>query len=224
MRRRQVLRTGAAVLVAVPGCTTTDGGGGSTDTPAPSPTAPPTDSPTASPSPSPTPTPAGTPVELVSPDGRPDVPVEYEAGMAEPRATGEHPARLGVRVRNPTDSEVVLGEERAVRFHHVGSEDGALYLLPADGRVEEFADPGCWRLREAVAVPEYYGTVAIPAGGSLRAESHVLGSAALPEGACLPAGEHRVATRGVVAPSADGVLEGGDDATEFEWGFTLRVG
>ena len=154
----------------------------------------------------------------------PDAPVEYEATMAEPLATEEHPARLRVTIRNPTDSELVLGEERDVQFHHVTSEDGALYLLPAGGRLDEFADPGCWRLTEGVAVAEYYGTVAVPAGGSITAESSVLGSFDLPEGTCLPSGEHRVTTSGRVAGDAEAVVGGAGDATDFEWGFTLRVG
>jgi hypothetical protein len=161
---------------------------------------------------------------VISRVDQPDIPVEYEVAMAEPLATDEQPARLVVTIRNPTDSAVVLGEERAVRFHHVGSGDGALYLLPAAGRVEEFAEPGCWRLTDGVAVATYYGTVAIPAGGSVSAESYVLGSADLPEGACLPPGEHRVVTRGRAAASAEPVLGGNDDATDFEWGFTLRIG
>lgn len=57
----------------------------------------------------------------------------------------------------------------------------------------------------------------------MSAETHVLGSADLPGGACLPSGEHCVRMRGQVAESADDVLQG-EDATEFEWGFTLRVG
>jgi hypothetical protein len=223
MRRRQALRLGVAALpVALAGCTSTGGAdGGSTDTPSPSPTDSPT--PTSTPSPSPTPTPAGTPVEVVSTDDDPEIPVEYDVTMVEALATGEHPARIRVTIRNPTDSEVVLGEERAVRFHHVTSEDGALYLLPAGSRVEEFADPGCWRLTDGVAVPEYYGTIAVPADESIDAESYVLGNVDLPEGACLPSGEHRVTTNGRVADDADAILQG-DDATEFEWGFTLRVG
>jgi len=144
--------------------------------------------------------------------------------MAEPLATDEHPARVRVTIRNPTDSEVVLGEERAVQFHHVTSEDDALYLLPAGDGVEEFADPGCWRLTDRVAVAEYYGTIPVSAGETVRAESFVLGSADLPEGSCLPQGEHRVRTSGRAAPSADGVLEESDETTDFEWGFTLRVG
>lgn len=171
------------------------------------------------------PTPAGTPVEVVSTDEGPDCPVKYETTMAEPLATGEHPARLRVTIRNPTDAEVVLGEERAVQFHHVTSDDDALYLLPAGGRAEEFADPGCWRLTDGVAVAEYYGTVAVPAGESIVAESYVMGSTDLPEDACLPAGEHRVRTSGRAAPDADAILEGDDDdVTDYEWGFTLRVG
>ena len=215
MHRRRVLHLGAAALpVALAGCASSGGPSGSGGT----------ESPTATPTPSPTPTPAGTPIGVVSTDDQPDVPVEYGATMVEPLATDEHPARLGVTIRNPTDSAVVLGEERAVQFHHVTSEDGALYLLPAGSRAEEFAEPGCWRLTEGVAVATYYGTLAVPAGESVSAESYVLGSDDLPEGACLPTGEHRVVTRGRAAASEEPILGGGDDATEFEWGFTLRVG
>ncbi|MEF8840216.1 MAG: hypothetical protein V5A62_01130 [Haloarculaceae archaeon] len=204
MRRRQLLRLGAAALpVALAGCTSTGGPGYAT-----------TDSPT----------PADTPVEVVSTADAPDVPVEYDVTMAEPVATGEHPARLHATIRNPTDSAVVLGEERAVQFHHVTSEDGALHLLPADSRVEEFADPGCWRLTDHVAVAEYYGTFEIPAGGSVDAESAVMGGADLPEGTCLPTGEHRVLTSGRVAGDAETLLDGGGEAADYEWGFTLRVG
>ena len=221
MRRRQFLHLGAASLpVALAGCTSTggSGGGGSTDSPTPTPSPSPTSTP------SPSPTPASTSVEVISTAEQPDVPVEYEATMAEPQATDEHPARLRVRIRNPTDSAVVLGEERAVQFHHVTSEDGALYLLPADGRIETFAEPGCWRLTEGVAVAEYYGTISIPAGGSVSGESYVLGNFDLPEGACLPEGEHQVVTSGRAAGEAEALLGGSGDATEFEWGFTLRVG
>jgi hypothetical protein len=222
MRRRTLLGLGAATLGGLAGCTSTGDDGGATDTPTDTPTDSPTRSPT--PSPSPSPTPAGTRVEVVSRMAQPDVPIEYEAAMAEPLATDEHPARLRVRIRNPTDAEVVLGEERAVGFHHVTSEDGALYLLPAGGRVEEFADPGCWRLTEGVAVAEYYGTIAVPASESISAESYVLGNVELPERACLPSGEHRVVTTGRAAGDADAILQDDDGATEYEWGFTLRVG
>jgi hypothetical protein len=221
MHRRQVLHLGSVAFpLAISGCTSAGGNDGDTDTPAPSPA----DSPTPTVSPSPTPTPAGTPVEVVSTDDGPDVSIEYDAAMAEPLATGEHPARLRVTIRNRADQEVVLGEERAVQFHHVTSEDGTLYLLPDGSSPDEFADPGCWRLTDRVAVPEYYGTIAVPAGESVVAESHVMGSADLPDGACLPSGEHRVTTSGMVAPSADDVLEDTGDATEFEWGLTLRIG
>jgi len=75
-----------------------------------------------------------------------------------------------------------------------------------------------------VAVPQYCGTIPVPAGETVRAESFVLGSADLPEGTCLPQGAHRVRTSGRAAPSADGVLGESDETTDFEWGSTLRVG
>jgi hypothetical protein len=161
---------------------------------------------------------------VISTAAQPDAPIEYEVEMVERRATDEQPATLRVSVRNLTDSWLYFGEERAVQFQHVASDDGALYLLPDNVRIEEYADPGCWRLAEPVAVPEYYGTFGVDAGWASVAESYVLGSAELPEGECLPSGEHRVRTSGRVAPTSDGVLEGSSESTDYQWGFTLRVG
>jgi len=76
----------------------------------------------------------------------------------------------------------------------------------------------------AAAVAEYYGTLAVPAGGSVEAEASVMGSADLPEGTCLAPGEHFVRTTGRAAGDADAILQDGDGATGYEWGFTLRVG
>lgn len=143
--------------------------------------------------------------------------------MADAQATDDRPARLRVTLENPTGSPVVAGEERDVQFFHRTSTDDALYLYPAGNHAGDApVEPGCWRLTDYVAVPEYYGTVEIPAGGSIRAASFVFGHPDLPGDVCLPEGDHRVSTSGMAGEDADAVLKG--DATAFEWGFTLRVG
>lgn len=155
---------------------------------------------------------------------QPAIPVEYDVELVTSVATVDRPARLRVTITNPTEDRVVLGEERAVKFHHATSDDAALYLHPAGeetwtGPVE----PGCWRLTDFVAVPEYYGTVPIGAGETVAADSYVYGHPDLPDGACLPTGEHRVRTTGVAGADEEAVLDEAN-ATEFEWGFTLQVG
>lgn len=202
MHRRRLLRAGAAALpLAVAGCTArapvADGGRPTDDAGS-----------------------AETTVDVIDPDPQPDVPVEYGAGMAERTATADHPARLRVTLRNPTDEAVVLGEERTVRFHHVTS-DRALYLLPAGDPADDPVEPGCWRLTEGIAIAAYYGTVSLDPGATLVAESSVYGHHDLPPGNCLPAGDHRVAAGGRAARGERAVTDG--DATEYEWGFTLRV-
>ena len=162
-------------------------------------------------------------VEIVSRDDQPEAPVEYAVEAVEPLATDEHPARLRVSITNRSDAAVVVGEERAVQFHHVASEDRALYLHPAgEGAGDAPVEPGCWRLTEHVGVPEYYGTVALDPGESVRGESYVYGHPDLPADACLPAGDHRVRTQGSGGDDEEAVA-GGEGGTAFEWGFTLRL-
>lgn len=215
MRRRRLLRGFAAALpVGLAGCLGEALPGESDDgTPTPEPTS--------------TPTPEGPPpgdtlVEVAALEDQPSVPVAYDVTMAEPLATDEHPARVRVELSNTGDTDLVLGERRGVQGYHATSADGALYLFPVgDGRTSELVEPGCWRLTDHVAVTTEYGTVEVPAGESLTAESFVYGAVDAP-GDCLTGGEHRVGVGGRVAESSAGVI-GNDDATEFSWGFTLRV-
>ncbi|MFB6295666.1 MAG: hypothetical protein ABEH66_02350 [Halobacteriales archaeon] len=207
MKRRPVLAgAGAACAFLLAGCTA-DGPGGPDDGPQEE-----------------SPTPEGVPVDIVSRADKPDVPVEYGVEMVESLATPERPARVRVSITNTADSTVALGEERAVQFHHVTSADSTLYLHPAsEDTYTGPVNPGCWRLTEAVAVPEYYGVIELASGDVRHAESLVYGHQKLPEGECLPAGEHQVETMGVTADDAEAIGDG-DKETEFEWGFTLRVG
>lgn len=210
MHRRQALRIGAGALaVGMAGCLASE--------------APGDPSPSESPSPSPSPTPTGTPVEIADRADQPDVPVEYAVEMAEPRATDEHPARPRVTLTNPTDSEVVLGEEREVQCYYVSSDGRTLYLAPVgDGEVDYPVNPGCWQLTEGVATDAYYGTLSVGAGEEVTAESFVFGHQDLPAGTCLPEGDHQVRIEGRAGDSPGEVTD--DGATRFEWGFTLQVG
>lgn len=164
------------------------------------------------------------PVRIVSRAEQPAVPIEYDAEMVESLATNDHPARLRVAISNPTDAEVVLGEERDVQFHHVSSAEDTLYLHPASEEAWEGpVEAGCWRLTDHVAVPEYYGLLTIQAGETVRAESYVYGHPDLPADVCLPEGDHRIHTTGIAGADEEAVIDHGD-ATEFEWELTLRVG
>jgi hypothetical protein len=129
-----------------------------------------------------------------------------------------------VEITNPTDSTVAMGEERTVQFHHVSSTDVELYLHPAGDETSPGpVEAGCWRMTEPVAVLQYYGIIEIAPGETRRAESLVYGHPNLPEGECLPPGDHRVEIEGVTGEDTEAVLDA-DEQTEFSWAFTLRVG
>jgi hypothetical protein len=228
VNRRALLRAGAATVpVALAGCTTDalsneNAGGGDApddDTPAESPDETPRDEGA-----------EGTPpavdeprVRVTDRDEQPTVPIRYEAEMVAPLATADHPPRLRVSVTNTSDHGIVLGEERAVKFHHLQPGDGALYLLPAESGepTREPTNPGCWRLTEPVAVATYYGTISLGPGETRSAESALYGHWELPEDRCLPAGDHRVENSIGYGEDSDAVLGGGNE--RFDWGFTLAV-
>ena len=191
MHRRRFL--GLASIGLVAGCLTAPGGGGS-----------------------PTPQPG---VAIVGTDDPPALPIRPSIEVVEPVATEARPATLLARVENTADHPVEVGEERAIVFAFVTSESRpGLTLLPAGGDYEP-VEPGCWRLAAAVAIPEYYGVVALAVGGATKRR---LGVWASPDGdGCLPAGEFRFETR----------YAGGRDRTEGlddqewsgTWGFTLAI-
>lgn len=202
MQRRQLLATGLFVLT---GCLDGRLPGNGDGSPSP-----------ASPS-------DGTRVRIVSRADQPAIPIDYTAEMAAPTATMDHPARIRIGISNTTESPVAIAEERTVQFHHVSSTEETLYLYPAgDGAWSGPVDPGCWRLTEPVAVPEYYGVITLEGNETIQAESYVYGHQQLPEGSCLPDGDHRIRMSGV-SGDQESLLEG-TDTTDFEWGFTLRIG
>lgn len=164
-------------------------------------------------------------VSLVATDDPPDLPVRPEVAFVEPWVTPDHPATLGATVTNVADGVVEVGEERAIVFAHVASADRRLVFLPRNGREGFPRAADCWRLREAVAVPEYYGIVRLERGERYRKEVDLWGAPPSddddddgpPE--CLPPGEYRFETTYSAA-----VGEGNfDEARSASWGFTLAV-
>jgi len=166
-------------------------------------------------------------VSVTAQDDPPELPVTPRVSVADPFATGGSPPVLRVDVDNTSDAPVVLGEYRAVVFQYV-SDGEALILLPHSERSTS-GDPdratpdygvegeGCWRLTDRIAVTQEYGTVELPAGGTLTAYVGLYG---LPDaGDCLPTGDHRFGTTYSYYPDGlDG--DGREDAT---WGFSLAV-
>lgn len=171
---------------------------------------------------------------VVARDPAPDLPVVPRVSVVDPWVTGGSPPVVRVDVDNPTDSPVVVGEYRDVVFQYAYASDAPLVWLPhsersTDGVPDrerpdyEVAGDGCWRLTSGVAVTEEYGTVEIPAGGTLTA---FVGLYATPEAdagadatGCLPRGQHRFESTYSVFPEG---IDGGAEERD-RWGFVLSV-
>lgn len=159
-------------------------------------------------------------VSVAGSSDQPAVPVSYDVSVVE-QAASDHPPRLAVTIENEANSDLVLGEERAVQFRKAASDGGALYLLSAaDGPTERATGEGCWRLTEGVPFWTYYGTVEVPGGESLLSELFVYGHHDLPSGTCLPDGQHRFRVEFATGEDTRDVFAADPSAT---WGFTLRV-
>lgn len=238
--RRSLLRaTGVAAAVGLAGCTGSPGGGngsgdtGRTDTETPTPTDAETETPTDTETPPPDD--ATGRVHRVSSDDTPDLAVEPAVTVVDAFVAADGPAVLRVDVDNPSDETVVVGEYRDVVFQYVSSSDFTYQLLPHSERsttgIPERERPpypteegeSCWRLTEPLAQTTEYGTVSIPAGGTLTA---FVGLYANPDaGACLPTGEYRFeatyALEEPVGTSSGTATE--QERTTAEWGFSLSV-
>lgn len=163
---------------------------------------------------------------LVSQDAAPDLPVTPRVSLADPYVTGGSPPVLRVDVDNTADRPVVLGEYRDVVFQYVADGEDAI-LLPHSERSTS-GDPdratpdygvegdGCWRLTDHIAVTEEYGTVEVPAGGTLTAYVGLYGLPGAED--CLPTDERRFEATYSYYPGGLG-----DEREDATWGFTLSV-
>jgi hypothetical protein len=166
---------------------------------------------------------------LVAQDAAPELPVAPRVSLADPYVTGGSPPVLRVDVDNASDAAAVLGEYRDVVFQYVhGGADGGLLWLPHSERSTE-GEPdrvtpeyevegdGCWRLTSGIVTTEEYGTVEVPAGGTLTAFVGLYGMPGAED--CLPTGEHRFEATYSYYP--EGI--GGDGREQANWGFTLAL-
>jgi len=171
-------------------------------------------------------------VTIAASDDSPDVAVEPSVTVADEFVTSDGPALLRVDVDNPTDDPVTIGEYRAVVFQYVASSDQRYTLLPHSDRstdgVPERTQPthptadgaACWQLTEPIAVTAEYGTVEVPAGGTLTAFVGLYASSTTD--ACLPTGEHRFETTYTTSP-LERASATDDEPPSAEWGFSLDV-
>lgn len=159
-------------------------------------------------------------VSVVERDDPPDLPVRPSVEVVAPRATDDAPPRIGATVTNTADYPVEVGEERAVVFAFVASEERpGIILLPGPADQYSPTDPGCWRLTEPVAVPEYYGIVRLAPGESTE---RVVGVWGTPDGeGCLPTGRFRFTTTYSVARDETDGIDGPEERAE--WGFDVEI-
>lgn len=165
-------------------------------------------------------------------DAPPELPVRPRVSLADPYVTDGSPPVLRVDVENATDESVVIGEYRPVVFQYVRDVDGTFVWYPHSDRSTagepdraapdlDLADEGCWRLASGIAQTMEYGTVEIPAGGTLTAFVGLyVAHDTLSIDGCFPTGTVRFET--TYADHTDGSI-GGDDVTTAEWGFDLTV-
>lgn len=159
---------------------------------------------------------------------QPDLSVEPRVSAVDPFVTSETTAVLRVDVDNTASDQVTLGEYRSVVFQYTHSGSDECVLLPHSERstegppersppdVETTGGDDCWRLASKVVVTAEYGTVEIPADGTLTAFVGVY--AADEARSCLPTGEHAFESTYSVDPLDE---ETPDESAS--WGFTLAV-
>ena len=159
---------------------------------------------------------------------QPDLPVEPRVSAVDPFVTSETTAVLRVDVDNTTSNPVTLGEYRGVVFQYAHSESDDYVLLPHSERsteapperspadVETAGGADCWRLASRVVTTDEYGTVEIPADGTLTA---FVGAYTVTDArSCLSTGEHAFESTYSVDPLDEETPDERDS-----WGFTLSV-
>lgn len=158
-------------------------------------------------------------VSITDRDVSPDIPVRPSVEPVQPLSSDAGPPELVAAVENTAAHPIEVGEERAIVFAYVSSEERpGLTLVPTDDDPEP-VEPGCWRLADAIAIPEYYGIVPLAPGE--RTERH-LGIWGSPEAdGCLQTGTFRFETQYAGARDRGEGIE--DQEWSGRWGFTLAV-
>lgn len=167
---------------------------------------------------------------ITAQDDAPDLPVRPSVSLADPYVTQGSPPVVRVTVENPTDEPVAIGEYRPVVFQYVPSDDDAYVFLPHSERSTagepdratpdyEVEGDGCWRLTSGIGQTLEYGTVEIPAKGTLTAFVGLY--ATRDAGRCAPPGERRFEAS--YNYFENGVPSDGDDTRSESWGFSLTV-
>ncbi len=154
-------------------------------------------------------------ISLRSVDAAPDIPIEPAVDVSEDVATDEHPPQIQVTLTNTSDSEILVGEGRAIFFEYVTDDSRELMFLPAEQ--EWPAEAGCWRLSEGILITEEYRMETFAPGESKTKFVDLYGMAKEGEDSCLPVGEFRFETQ----ISAQGEMGSSDDSQSATWGFSL---
>ncbi len=161
----------------------------------------------------------GNRIVLVNTDSIPLIDAQPSVEVSSSQITETSPGILTATVTNMSDGRITVGEERAIVFAYVQSEQTpGIQLLPEPASQYPATHPGCWRLSSGIAIAEYYGMVELSQGESVSSN---LGVWALPEvrDACVPVGEYRFETQLSVWEGNE--INGPEESAT--WGFTLAV-
>lgn len=160
-------------------------------------------------------------VSIASTADQPSIPIEYDLELTKTEITGDHTAVLEVSITNTGDETRYITPVDAATAEYVTSADGELTLLwpeVSETMTGPIPEDGCWKATDAQNELAR-GTMVLDPDQSRTSETYVYGSPDLPDGTCLPTGEHEFSVQ------ADATTDpsSGSDPREYTWGFTLDV-
>lgn len=155
-------------------------------------------------------------VTLLSVTDTSDFPVQPSIEVTRPNTTGEHPPQFRTTLTNTTNTSVWVGEARSAHFEYMVDESREFISLPYDTDDRYPAEPGCWRLTDAIGASADFKTVEVPPGEPTTRLIELYG---FREGeGCLPTGTFRFETS-MSLFSRRGV----DPGPSARWAFEIRV-